>query len=70
MFSNKLRLFFIAIYAGYVLLALFLYGIPSNASEAGAIFVVPGLASAFLYFFYSSLASRAKTFGTKKPPRL
>lgn len=58
MFSNKLRLFFIAIYAGYVLLALFLYGIPSNASEAGAIFVVPGLAATFLYFFYNGLSQR------------
>jgi len=70
MFSNKLRLFFAALYGFFVLMSLWLYGIPSDRSEIMAIFVVPGLAAFFLYFFYGGVFSRAKKLGSKRPAHL
>jgi hypothetical protein len=70
MFSDKLRLFFVALYGVYVLMSLWLYGVPSDVSEAMALFVVPGLAATFLYFFYGGAFSRAKKSGSKRPPDL
>jgi len=67
--SNKLRLFFVVLYGAYVLISLWLYGIPTKASEVMAIFVVPGLAAAFLYFFYGGALSKAKKLGREEPPR-
>ena len=67
MFFNKLRLFFAAFYGFFVLVSLWLYGIPSDVSEVMAIFVVPGLAAYFLYLFYGGVFSRAKKLGSKRP---
>jgi len=67
MFSYKLRLFFAAFYGLFVLVSLWLYGIPSDVSEVLAIFVVPGLAAYFLYLFYGGMFSRAKKLGSKRP---
>ena len=66
---NKLRLLFVALYGAYVLMSLWLYGIPTKASEVMAVLVVPGLAAAFLYFFYGGVLSNAKKMGRREPPR-
>jgi len=63
MFSNKWRTICIALYATYVLLGLFTGGIPSDFSELMAVFLVPALAIAFMYFFYKGLATRARRLG-------
>lgn len=67
MVAKKLRLFFAALYGFFVLVSLWLYGIPSGVSEVLAIFVVPGLAAYFLYLFYGGVFSRAKKLGSKRP---
>lgn len=67
MFSKKRRLFFAALYGAFVLVSLWLYGIPSEVSEVLSIFVVPGLAAYFLYLFYGGVFSRAKKLGSKRP---
>lgn len=67
MVAKKLRLFFAALYGLFVLVSLWLYGIPSDVSEVLAIFVVPGLAAYFLYLFYGGAFSRAKKLGSKRP---
>lgn len=68
MFSNRLRLFFAALYGFYVLMSLWLYGFPSDVSEVAAVFVVPGLAAIFLYLFYGGMLSRLKKLGGNKLP--
>jgi len=67
MFSKNRRLFFAALYGSFVLVSLWLYGIPSEVSEVLAIFVVPGLAAYFLYLFYGGVFSRAKKLESKRP---
>ncbi|WP_156355946.1 hypothetical protein [Brevundimonas sp. Leaf280] len=67
MFSKNRRLFFAALYGSFVLVSLWLYGIPSEVSEVLAIFVVPGLAACFLYLFYGGVFSRAKKLESKRP---
>jgi uncharacterized membrane protein len=68
MFSDKLRTFFAALYVIFVLVSLWLYGVPGDASGVMAIFVVPGLAAYFLYIFYGGVFSRAEKLGSKRPP--
>ncbi|MFN3877263.1 MAG: hypothetical protein ACK4MH_02665 [Brevundimonas sp.] len=66
MFSRKLRFFFAPLYGFFVLVSLWLYGIPSEVSEVLSIFVVPGLAAYFLYLLYGGVFSRAKKLGSKR----
>lgn len=62
---------FVTLYVLYVLAVMSDGGLPKNASEFVAIFLVPAAALTFLWLFYGGLSKvvRKSTSGRSKPDR-